>query len=659
MGRTLAALFLIALAAGATLLLSLPPSPTAPTAAPSPAPGEEAALPRVGSRENLIRLLSRGGHFWPIREKALVQAAQEQAPAAAAAGAEGANYSRTNVQVEGVDEADLVKTDGRYIYRVSRSRVAIIRAYPPEELALVANLELDGNYTPRELYLDGEYLTVIGEGSGLPPEAAKYPGLLPGEPYPRIGWSWTKVSVFDVSDPSAPRKMRELEVEGTYLSSRRLGPYLYLLAQRPVDPGIMEPGSKAPASETPAYRDSARGGDLLFPEYEEVRYFPEFAAPNYLLVAGLDLARPDRPAEVRAYLGGGETVYASLQNLYVALTGYPDPVTQALQAETVIYRFALENGQAVYEARGRVPGKVLNQFSLDEHRGFLRVATTQGEVWASGEAAARNNLYVLDMNLSLVGRLENIAPGERIYAARFLGDRAYLVTFKKVDPFFVLDLSDPTEPRVLGYLKIPGYSDYLHPYDENHVLGFGKDTVESLDPWDPDLAFYQGLKVALFDVRDVAHPVEKFRVVIGDRGTDSELLRNHKALLFSREKNLLAFPVELHEADPASRSRDPLAYAPLTFQGLYVFSLDPDRGFHLRGRVSHLGEEDLRPYADLPVAPGSDPGERWVERGLYIGDVLYVLSPTVVTAHNLEDLAPRGRLEFSTSDSLRSEPERR
>jgi inhibitor of cysteine peptidase len=209
-----------------------------------------------------------------------------------------------------------------------------------------------------------------------------------------------------------------------------------------------------------------------------------------------------------------------------------------------------------------------------------------------------------------------------------------MVTFKKVDPLFVIDLKNPSAPNLLGKLKIPGYSDYLHPYDENHIIGFGKDAVEVLNESDPKAsttAFYQGMKIALFDVTDVANPVEMFKESIGDRGTDSELLHNHKALLFSKEKGLLAFPVTVTKR--AVNSSNAMQYGQFDYQGMYVYNLSLEKGFQLRGRITHLSQEKLN-----KAGGGWYESNLNINRGLYIGDILYTISQGKLKANNLSTL---------------------
>lgn len=310
-------------------------------------------------------------------------------------------------------------------------------------------------------------------------------------------------------------------------------------------------------------------------------------------------------------------------------------VIQTSELKTAIFKFQLNQGTAAYAGKGEVDGTLLNQFAMDEHNGHLRVATTTRELQGSGTNQSRNHLFIFDESLKKAGEIRDIAPGESIFSIRFMGDRGYMVTFKKVDPLFVFDLKDPKKPAILGKLKIPGYSDYLHPYDENHVIGFGKDAVEAKEG---DFAYYQGLKMALFDITDVNHPKEKFVEIIGDRGTDSELLYNHKALLFSNEKNVIAFPVTLMELPLGASNADGTAHGQFSFQGAYVFGLDLEQGFTLKKRISHLSDKDM-------VKSGYWPDERkTVKRILYIGSNLYTVSQTKIQAHDFKQFNKTGEI---------------
>jgi inhibitor of cysteine peptidase len=226
------------------------------------------------------------------------------------------------------------------------------------------------------------------------------------------------------------------------------------------------------------------------------------------------------------------------------------------------------------------------------------------------------------MGMHTVGELNDIAPGERIYSARFMGGRCYLVTFKKVDPFFVIDIANPTAPAILGELKIPGYSDYLHPYDENHIIGVGKDTIEADQG---DFTWYQGIKIALFDVTDVTNPTELDKEVIGERGSDSLALYDPHAFTFSRSKNLLVIPI--NEQDGETWGTDYQAY---------VFHISPERGIVNRGQIAH--ESRQMEYDE--VYPGWDYRyhTNQVKRSFYIGDVLYTVSDEMIKANDLHTL---------------------
>ncbi len=308
---------------------------------------------------------------------------------------------------------------------------------------------------------------------------------------------------------------------------------------------------------------------------------------------------------------------------------------------TIVHRIAIKNGLVRHEASGEFPGRLLNQFSMDEYKEFFRAATTTGHVSRRGSETSANHIYIMNRDLKIVGAVEDLAPGERIYSARFMGERAYLVTFQKVDPLFVIDLSNPEAPLVLGKLKIPGYSDYLHPYDENHVIGIGKDTIEAEEG---NFAWYQGVKLALFDVSDVENPKERSKVIIGDRGTESEALHDHKALLFSREKNLLVIPILLAEIDGERYVGEPRAnaYGEYVWQGAYVFRLDLEKGFRLKGRITHY-EDSVSFLKSGRFYYGSD---RSIRRSLYIDDVLYTISESLIKMNGLEELEEVNSLQI-------------
>ncbi|GIP33841.1 beta-propeller domain-containing protein [Paenibacillus sp. J2TS4] len=616
-------------------------------------------LPQVGSYEKLKSLLAStvemnmSGGTLQLAESAVAMDSISKAKEASSA-----DFSATNIQVQGVDEGDLVKTDGNYIYQVNGGRIIIAAATPADDLHIVATLDVQDVVQPTEIYVDDSFLIVVGSA----PYRIQPQPLNEGKvqiqdlAMPRLSSHTTKAVIYSLENREKPTFVREVELEGGYVASRKIGESFYLVTNQYIDVyAIMNERKPIPA---PFYRDTAQSEEPIQIGYEQIKYFPDFSGSSYLHVAGFRLNEEKEPVNVSTYLGAGEQVYASREHLYVTLTQYeeekpsdaPDTKKKAisslpvrpLKSTSQVYKFRLDEGKVRYAADGTVPGTPINQFAMDEHNGVFRIATTTGDMWRTDEYTSKNNLYVLDETMSITGQIEGIAPGERIYSVRFMGDKGYMVTFKTVDPLFALDLSDPTSPQVLGALKIPGYSDYLHPYDENHLIGFGKEAVEvtqkdsSGRAIGQPQAYYQGMKVALFDVSDMTQPIELFSETIGDRGTESELLYNHRALLFSKEKNLLAFPVTVAEISEANRKKmDPFSHGDFTFQGAYVYSLDPDNGFQLRGKVTHLTEEDR-----------AKAGQSWydsrknVQRILYIGDTLYTLSPSEIRASDLNTLEP-------------------
>lgn len=558
------------------------------------------------------------------------------------------DYSTTNIQVAGVDEADIIKNDGKYVYLVKGNTVRIIQAYPPNQMKELDTVKFDEKgFMPQEMYVDGDVLVVIGRSYGgiIRPMDSEYKTMY--EPYRNS--SATDIYILNIEDRNDSEVERNVSFEGDYVSSRKIEDTVYLITNK----------YAYEYYPVPLYKDSAEESSMPVAKCSDVSYFPHSQATNYMVVAGISTKDYDKEISREVVVGSSENVYSSTKNLYVAETeyqGYDRGIIRDSsndEEKTNVYKFSLDPDEVKYEGSGEVPGHILNQFSMDENDNYFRIATTIGEVWDSKNKAT-NNLYVLDDGMEVVGKIEEIAPGEKIYSVRFMGDRAYMVTFKKVDPLFVIDLKDPENPKILGKLKIPGYSDYLHPYDENHIIGFGKDALDAseqeVNQRDLDFAWYQGMKVAMFDVTDVENPKELFKVVIGDRGTESPLLYDHKALLFDKEKGFMAFPVTLHEL-PEDVKDDPKTpdntYGDPVYQGAYIYDIDLKDGFTLRGRVTHYDEKEIEKKAGYYWY-----GDRDISRILYIGDYFYTVSQAVVQANDMDNLKEKGSVELDPGEEV-------
>ena len=593
---------------------------------------------------------SRRSLFPGILENAVFQKAASTATSDSSSGAR--DYSTTNIQVQGVDEADIVKNDGKYIYTAFGDSVNIIDSYPAENSKILPTIKINGNVN--EIFINDDKLVIFGVernndpipygDDGLLAKSKALPSsLMPPAYYYLEPKSFVKL--YDISDKEKPELEKNLIYDGNYFDSRMIDNFVYVIINQPIDyrygngnNNVTLPVIKYNEKEIPV-------------KIQDVQYFDDVIDYSYqlttIIALDLDSNKNKEPVKQSFLTGYSNNMYVSNDNIYLTSTKYlpyrvyervlPEEIVQS--ERTVIQKISIDGDKIKYIASGEVPGHILNQFSMDEFKGNFRIATTIGEVFNGNSV---NNIYVLDENMNLIGRLENLARSEKIYSVRFMGGRAYMVTFKKIDPLFVIDLSNPENPKILGELKIPGYSDYLHPYDENHIIGIGKEAVdasaEETFGRNLDFAWYQGIKISLFDVSDVENPKEISKFNIGDRGTDSEALRDHKAFLFDREKKLLVIPISLHEINREQYPNGvpPTAYGQLTFEGVYVLSLDLENGFKLKGRISHT--EDNKNINDDFGRPFYRNYGAQIRRSLYIDNVLYTISQRLIKANDLDDL---------------------
>lgn len=613
------------------------------------------------------------------------------------------DYSETNVQVAGVDEADIIKTDGQYIYAVAQSNLFIIEAYPAAGARILSKIKFKSR--PEDIYINGDYLAVYGRNNEIYREEV-------AKSFRRQN-DFTFLKVFDTTDKKNPRQVRSLDFEGNLVDSRLIGDYLYFISanynyyyinEEPVLPRVLENGVLSGCGSEP---EKCAWPDIYY-----------FSAPydsyNFTTVTAINIRDGAEAIESDIYLlPGSQNIYASQNNMYITYTKYineydlesevlKDMVFARLSAKdrekiekigqaenfvlsdqektqktrqilerfvaslgaeeqeklaaelkdkmkqkyqdlskelekTVIHKIGINGKTMEYKAVGEVTGQVLNQFSMDENNGYFRIATTKNRSWSAYEGAeteSYNNLYVLDENLKISGAVENLAESERIYSVRFMQNRAYMVTFRQMDPLFAIDLSDPQAPKVLGKLKIPGFSSYLHPYDDNNLIGIGRETREN----EAGGVSTGGIKLSLFNVSDVANPVETDTYVIGEAGSDSIALYDHKAFLFNRDKKLLVIPASISESSSGG--------ARLSFSGALVFQID-QAGFELRGKIDHSdgGQGSGRDYWK-----GYRYYDNTVKRGLYISDTLYTFSNNYLKMNNIADLKPVNGLKLNDPD---------
>jgi inhibitor of cysteine peptidase len=605
----------------------------------------------------------------------------------------GTDHSTTNTQVEGVDEADIIKNDGKYIYLVKGSTLRIIEAYPSNNLKELVSFSLGENeneFHPSEIYINGNQMVVLGSYHVYNFEKA----ISSIEPYiwPPYGYGRAKAYIVDITDRTSPKVQRSVEFDGNLNNSRRIGNTLYMVINKYDHPYYImdEKNAEDPVlrakSLIPKFHDSTKGKDELVAGCEDIRILPKPDNFNFLIVAAVPLDDINKAVDREVVVGTSHNIYSSSNTLYVASTDWSGGYYKSNNDYgTSIYKFNLEKGKVAYDTKGKVPGTVLNQFSMDQHNGKFRIVTTKNEFVPGSQI--NNNLYVLDENMKQIGALENIAPGEKLYSSRFMEERAYLITFKRVDPLFVIGLSDPTKPKILGELKIPGYSTYLHPYDQNHLIGFGNEVEEQETDSKEDFLHFsaiQGMKIGLFDVTDVNNPKEKFKEVIGNRGTYSELLYNHKALLFDKEKNLLSFPITVYELPNESVCSNytystcptdctkicvaksctyengikvctpdcdgenscvqrEFTYGEPVFDGAYVYNIDLANGFTLKGKITHYTDEEIKSLSEKKYTNY----QKTIKRVLYIGENLYTVSNSIVKANLMNDLSEKGKIELA------------
>ena len=556
------------------------------------------------------------------------------------------DYSTTNIQVENVDEADIVKTDGDYIYSISEDNVIITDAKDPKQPKVVATIQSEDDDIPEDIILYKDKLVVIST-KGNQTQRYYYNNRMN-----------TVVKIYNITSREKPVLTKSYEMYEPYYTSRCIDNVLYVISSgnlRKEDDKIVV-----------GYNEDNMEKEMSI---DKIKYLKDVKTTKQTLISTVDLNNETADIKLDSYLMNISNAYISENAIYLLHHKYNNdskiPIKllfgfkgvfgledyYEMDSEsgyyTEIYKFDIKEN-VEYKAKTKVKGKTINQYSLDEKDNHLRIALYDND---------GSRVAIFDEDLKQIGISDNVAKGEKMYSSRFIGDKVYFVTYKTIDPLFVMDLSNETKPKVLGKLKIPGYSTYLHPYDENHIIGIGMETKEVINRNSngkviSTTAKVVGMKMALFDVSNVNSPVQISSVVIGDSRTTSAILTNPKALLFSKEKSLIAIPINNYSQDfevTSSNNYETMINnytkygKPYNAEGYFVYNINVQDGFKLKGVITHEKTNATYYYSNSKLL-----------RGLYIDNNLYTVSETMIKVNELDSLKAVGELKLKNTENVDS-----
>jgi len=621
-------------------------------------------------------------------------------------------FSQTNIQIAGIDESEVVKTDGKYIYYASNQAdadgyqyVTITRATPASDMTLVKRIKLPSNYGNIQLYVADGRLTIL---------ANRWNQNYVYNPTPvNIGnGSVTVAVVYDIADPANPQLTRFYSVNGDLSQSRRDGDFLYVLSQNYVTLNTWGPVGMYSKEDIGTYMDKKFDVESILPKTIDIKRnstvdkqvnvsgkkLPYSLSRGTVKCSEIEYLLPEKPQNLsfltlsiiplrsdveitrKVIYGDASQFFMSKDSFYIVGNywkqggNFSCPINArcimpAFRSEqnSLIHRFAVKNGKASYAYSVLTPGIPLSQYAMNERDGVLFTANQKD--WTTNGV----DIFAIDGSGKLLSKLENVGEKERFQAARYIGNRLYLVTFEQVDPLFVIDTTSPKNMKIIGELVMPGYSTYLHPYDENHLIGIGYDTKSN--QWGGTTNW--GIKVDLYDVTDVTKPKQKYSQIYGGMGSSSDALWNPRALVWDDTRHILLLPAQLMDQNPTTYQYN------TAWQWLLALRIDKNTGISQEAKITHIDMSGIAEKRKIDCAqyvtsvteekcythivtgekiclkPQDNPANQtiptycyaefddssylanniwnlsasFIQRGLYIGNSLYTLSPNTIQAN--------------------------
>lgn len=596
-------------------------------------------------------------------------------------GGQASQVSTTNNQIAGVDEADFIKNDNKYIYVVKGNKFRIIEAWPAATAHEIASVEIKG--TAKKLFVSNGHALVYASvprvvdasSGGSSNGAASGPAFAPSSgsngcssygydcTYTGDGTA-TVLSIFDIANVAQPTLLRTIETSSSLVAARRIGDTVHtVFAEEPFNGSSYWtsyvsslPAKATEADVNAAYDKLLADNDARIEKVDVSNVLPRLASVNkepqrtvfqslapdgaaFTTLLSFDMASDGAPMKAVTVISRPGAVFASADSLYMAVPherggwGWYDG--RAENEVSTVHKFSIGTSALTtnYHGSGVVKGRVLNQFAMDEKDGKLRIATTSGHLPSPD---AENTLSILEEQaggLNLIGQIDHIAKTEDIRSVRFDGDHGYMVTFKKTDPLYVFDLSNPYAPTIQGELKIPGFSVYMHLMDPTHLLTIGYDASDQ-----GDFAWFTGVILQIFDVSNPADPKLTHKESIGTRGSSSEALADHLAFNYFAPKNILAIPMTICEGGNQNGGYG----TNMTFSGLMVYDVTAAGGFSLRGKVAHPTTKNP---SESSYYDSSNCSNWWanasseVKRSIVMDDYVFSVSDRRIKANELDSLS--------------------
>jgi len=547
------------------------------------------------------------------------------------------DYSSTNTQVEGVDEGDIVKTDGKLIIHISNDVVRVIDAGTLKVVGKVEHIYTDKDtkfYHPSEVFLYKDKLVVLGSIS-------QYNGnvytmtkdAMIGRPF-WIGYQDAYAAVYDISDPAKPVLLKNYEMTGAFYSARLTDNEVMLISNQYNIILYAQDGKET--INDPMVKETVSGTIVSSIGTKTAFALPGKSGDSFVNIMKVDLATVGT-AKLSSYLGSIQTIFADKANLLIAQYRYVVTNQATGEGKTVTDILRFDVNSLELKADASISGYLLNQFSFDVYASTIRVAATD---WSSGKTT--NSVYVFNMALEPQSSIMNLAAGETIRAVRFIGDKGYMVTFQNIDPLFVIDLSNPKAIKVTGELKVPGFSTYLHPLNKNVLFGIAED-LEVIQVKNPDGTIWNsmnrfGIKISLFDVSNPTAPKELASLrVLGQNGY-TEASYNHKTIVYDTQRELLYLPY----TDSDYTTQVCQTYPGKDGTGDYTYcNYKMESGI----KVLHVTATDITLMKTIVVATNND-YTNLVSRVLYVGDKLYAITSNSVLIFDRDSYAPISTIKY-------------